>query len=284
MTVRTLTAGDEAAVEAFLAAHADASMFLRSNLRRAGLDFHGQAYGGTWVAAVADGAVVGVAAHAWNGLVLLQAAGRAGDLAAAAAASSGRAVGGFVGPWAQVVEARAALGLTDRPARLDSREDLFSLDLDALIVPAALADGRVAVRVAGAADHDVLAAWRYAYEVEAIGSPATAETAARARADICRVTDDGHVFVATVDGAPVAMSAFNARLPDMVQIGGVYTPPDARGRGYARAVVAGSLRLARETGATRSILFTGVDNTPARRAYLALGYRVVGDYGLVVFA
>ncbi|MDA1194244.1 MAG: hypothetical protein O2894_03595 [Planctomycetota bacterium] len=31
------------------------------------------------------------------------------------------------------------------------------------------------------------------------------------------------------------------------------------------------------------ILFTGVDNTPARRCYEGLGYEAVGRYGLVLF-
>jgi predicted GNAT family acetyltransferase len=83
------------------------------------------------------------------------------------------------------------------------------------------------------------------------------------------------------DGWPVASTGFNARLPDVVQIGGVYTPPALRGRGYARAAVAGSLLAVRETGVRRAVLFTGTDNEPARRTYLALGFRVVGDFGFV---
>jgi predicted GNAT family acetyltransferase len=71
-------------------------------------------------------------------------------------------------------------------------------------------------------------------------------------------------------------------LPDVVQIGGVYTPPALRSRGYARAVVAGSLAAAAAMGVGRSILFTGRDNVAARRAYESIGYRRIGDYGLVV--
>ena len=78
----------------------------------------------------------------------------------------------------------------------------------------------------------------------------------------------------------VATSTWNAQLPDCVQIGGVFTPPELRRRGYGRAVVAGSLVEAREQGVGRSVLFTGVDNPAARRAYEALGFEVVGDYAL----
>ena len=93
---------------------------------------------------------------------------------------------------------------------------------------------------------------------------------------------EGAQFIALQDGSPVAASSFNARLTDTVQIGGVWTPPELRGHGYARACVAGSLLIARATGAHRSILFTAVDNLPAQRAYRALGYREVGDYEILL--
>jgi predicted GNAT family acetyltransferase len=62
----------------------------------------------------------------------------------------------------------------------------------------------------------------------------------------------------------------------------VYTPPSLRGRGYARAVVAGSLLAARARGVRQAVLFTGKDNDHAQRAYRALGFTVVGDYGVVL--
>ena len=82
-------------------------------------------------------------------------------------------------------------------------------------------------------------------------------------------------------GEPVAMSGFNATLPDCVQIGSVWTAPELRRRGYARCAVAGSLLEAREAGVSRSILFA--ESPHAKRAYEAIGFRRIGDYGLVLF-
>ena len=62
----------------------------------------------------------------------------------------------------------------------------------------------------------------------------------------------------------------------------MWTPPQLRGRGYARGVVGASLRDARAAGATRAILFTGDDNHAAQKAYRSLGFEVVGEYGLVL--
>ncbi len=78
------------------------------------------------------------------------------------------------------------------------------------------------------------------------------------------------------------MSGFNTRIPEAVQVGGVYTPPALRSRGYARCVVAASLLAARDEGAALGVLFTGEDNIPAQRAYIALGFRHVGAFGLTL--
>ena len=86
--------------------------------------------------------------------------------------------------------------------------------------------------------------------------------------------------VAIHDGTLASLSAFNARLPDIVQLGGIYTPPVLRGRGFARAAVAASLLEARGQGASRAVLFT--NNPSAVRTYEALGFRRIGDYSIVL--
>jgi RimJ/RimL family protein N-acetyltransferase len=282
LDIAVLGPGDEPELERFLSQHADSSMFLRANLYHAGIVDTGERLHGTYVAARDRRGIVAVAAHWWNGLVGVQGAVDAvGDVARVAAERSGRAVAGFTGPWAQVVAARAALGLGDRKGAFDSRDDLFALALDDLRVPPQLADGTWQSRRATAGDVDELARWRFAYHVDLLGATPSPEVEARARGEVER--DPTGWWVLVVDGAVVSTTTFNAQLPDCVQVGGVYTPPALRGRGYARAVVAASLLEARAAGATRSILFTGADNAAARAAYLALGYQIVGDYGLVMF-
>ncbi len=278
MDVVALGPGDEPALVEFLARHADSSMFLRANLYHAGIVDRGERLQGTYVAARDSRGIVAVCAHWWSGMLSVQGdVDAVGAAASAAVARTGRAVAGITGPWAQVVAARAALGMAERRAAMDSREDLFSLALADLRVPQPLADGRWICRRFEDADRDELVAWQLAYEAEALGATHTADDEARARA----VFDPrGDKWVLVVNGQRVARAMFNARLPDCVQLGGVYTPPAQRGRGYARAAVAGALLDAR---APRSVLFTGADNAAARAAYLALGYRVIGDFGLVLF-
>ena len=112
-------------------------MFLRSNARSAGLTDRGQPMQATYVAVLERGRIAGVAAHCWNGMVLVQAPeeGHAAAVAREAVRRSGRTVTGFSGPWDQVVAAREALGLGAAPTAKDSRDELYVLDLARLIVP-----------------------------------------------------------------------------------------------------------------------------------------------------
>lgn len=280
--IRLLHPGDEAILEAFLVEHATSSMFLRSNVRHAGLIDRGERYHGTHVASIVrDGVgekIVAVVAHAWNGMLLLQAPRDLEEIVRRAVRTSGRDVRGFAGPRAQVLAARAAVGLSRALVTLDSNEDLFALDLSRMIVPADAA----LVRRADERDLDTIASFRHDYLVEALRAAPSDNLRQAARDEMVRALRERTAFVLERDGRLLAYSGFNAQLPDVVQIGGVFTPHALRGRGFARATVAGSLLEARRAGVGRAILFTDRLNHPARSAYVALGFQVVGDYGLIM--
>jgi predicted GNAT family acetyltransferase len=125
-----------------------------------------------------------------------------------------------------------------------------------------------------------LCAWRLAYDIETLGATDSVESRERAAEVLDAQIADAHVWVAVNQGQLVSLSAFNAALPDIVQLGGIYTPPEFRGRGYAKAAVVASLLAARDRGATRAVLFT--DNPSAARSYEAVGFQRVGDYGLIL--
>lgn len=286
MGQRALGAGDEAKLFAFLEPYLDSSLFFFSNVEKAGLEYRGEAFQGTYVASFdAGGGMTAVASHLWNGNMMLQ--GDAGLEAAARRASelSGRAVQGLIGPWDLVCRARRALGLEETPSRTDGREHLMSLSLHDLQRPALLSRSDVALRPPTEEEAlGVVAAWRADYHVEALGAPSAALVAELSREEVRRWRASGTLWVLTVAGEPVAMTGFNAETRGAVQIGGVFTPTSHRGRGYARSAVAASLELARaERDAVRSVLFTAHTNTAAQRAYASLGYRVVGDFGLMLF-
>ena len=278
--IRILQAGDESAAEEFLAARADTSMFLRANLRRAGFAPGVEEGQGTWAAEFNGDRIAAIAAHFWNGMLLLQSPRSLEAVAREALRASGRKLRGLSGPWEQVIAARDALV----PGRTlsDDRDGLYALSLDALQVPARLASGEVICRQPRASELGICAEWRIDYLVETrLGEPGPALRAA-AYEGVDQAHQRGDDYVLEEAGALVAYSTFNARVPGVVQVGGVWTPPAARGRGHGRCVVAGSLLHARDRGEVRALLFTMEANHAAVRAYEALGFRRIGDYGLML--
>jgi ribosomal protein S18 acetylase RimI-like enzyme len=281
-TIRILKCADQAALEAFCLSRVESSMFLISNSRMVGLEDRGQPYEGTYAAAFEGPEVVGVVAHYWNQMLMLQAPARLDDLWQAAVRASGRPVGGALGPNEQVVALKGILGLDPSHIQMDDAEKLYRLALDDLPVPEGLRTGRWVARRIEARDIDFVVDCKAGLSVESLNDEDTPALRERLRASVERSIGERRTWVLENEGTPVATSGFNAAIREAVQIGGVYTPPEYRRRGYARAVVAASLLDARAEGVETAILFTGHDNLPAQRAYTALGFRHIGEYRLLM--
>lgn len=268
-SIASMQPGEEAELDAFLALHAHSSMYLRAELRR----------GTSFAVARCHGRIAAAAAQAASGMVLLQAPVGAGALAGALLRHSQRRLAGFFGSIDQVRAARRELGLDSVPAHKNTEEDLFALALAHLRLPAMPGN----CRVAGPADFEHLVAWRYAFRQHTLNEAAGEHLATTSRADISALLPAGNLFILESD-RPLACCSFNARLPDSVQIGNVWTPPELRGRGYGRAVVAGALALAVGRGVASAVLSTGRHNLPAQAAYRSIGFQVVGDYASLMIA
>jgi RimJ/RimL family protein N-acetyltransferase len=280
--ITVLQPGDEAALEAFLLPRVESSMFLIGNLRASGLGDTGQAYSGTYAAALDDRRITAVVAHYWNGVLVFQAPVHLEAVWRTAVAASQRAVGGLIGPNEQASGVKRALGIDAGTIQLDELEKLYSLQLTDLLVPAVLSSGQVTGRRMEPGDVELLTAWRVAYAIETLSASDGPELRQRSQEGIKRWQREGHGWVLERDGELVAMGGFNTAIEEAVQIGGVYTPPHLRRRGYGRAVVAASLLDARGEGVEKAILFTGVDNIAAQKAYAALGFAHIGDYRMVL--
>jgi RimJ/RimL family protein N-acetyltransferase len=279
---RILTPGDEAALEAFLLPRVESSMFLVGNMRAAGLVDGVRAYEGTYAAAFEEEEIVAVAAHYWNGTLIFQAPVHLDAVWRMAVRTSGRRIRGLLGPGEQVARARNALGFGDDAVQLDETENLYSLALADLVVPLGLSTGQLEGRRIEPRDLDLVTAWRVAFAVQGLGEEESPRLWEEIRASLDRSMARGWTWVLEDCGRLVATSSFNTAIAEAVQIGGVWTPPELRRRGYGRAVVAASLVDARAEGAHTAILFTGVENIAAQKAYLALGFRQIGNYRLLL--
>jgi RimJ/RimL family protein N-acetyltransferase len=283
-TIRILHPGDQPALEAFCLPRVESSMFLIGNSRLSGLVDRGQPYQGTYAAAFEGTAMIGVVAHYWNQMLMLQAPCHLDELWQVAIRASGRPIGGALGPNEQVLALKGRLGLDAAPShiRMDDAEKLYRLSLDDLIVPEGLRSGRLVARRIEARDIDLVVEWKAGLSVESLNDEDTPALRERLRASVERSVGEGRTWVLEDQGRPVATSGFNTAIREAVQIGGVYTPPRYRRRGYARSVVAASLLAARAEGAETAILFTGHDNLPAQKAYTALGFCHIGEYRMLM--
>lgn len=278
VAARLLNASDQSQLHDFLLAHRDVSLFLLNNLEHSGVVAGDEPYQGQYWGAFDNDRLVGVVAHYWQGMLLPSAPRGLEQIAPLVVEQADRPVQGIIGDRAQV-DWLGDFFQVER-WRMDNPEPLYSLELDQLQIPEALLSGELNIRLATPADEDLLVEWRIVYAGETMAEPDNAETRRRARALMQQEIPSGNLFVLCHGDQPVAMSGFNAQAAQTVQIGGVFTPAAQRGHGYGRAVVAGSLLLAREQGVQRSVLFTGHDNFAAQRAYESLGYQRSGEFGM----
>jgi len=200
-----------------------------------------------------------------------------GDWAAAARVLAGSAVTGLLGPADQVAGLRAALGPRARAVRHAGEEPGYRLALADLRLPdcAGWSLEPISDAVAG-----TVRGWRAAYEREVFAMPGPGADAKAAR-DVARWRGADSHRVLWRGGSPVALTGFNAVLPEVVQVGAVYVPPALRGQGHARLAVGLHLQQARAGGVRRAVLFAA--SPAAERAYVALGFQAAGRMGLVLF-
>lgn len=267
---------DRTAIDAILTGRIDQAMFPLTNLRAHGLgrgDFPSDHDHALRVWRIGNSLI----ALSRSGMLLPLLDGTP-DLSGLRAALKDLTVIGAVGPAASTRPVLAALGLSRLPTATDRDEPGFTLALDRLAIPDCPG---TSLRPLAPPDLPLVTAWRTTYIGEVLGQTG-AEARAKAEADLASyLAKDSHRLL-LLDGTPVALTGFNATLPEIVQVGGVYTPPDLRGRGYARRAVALHLDEARRKGAGRAVLFAASE--AAARAYRAVGFQPAQPFTLFLLA
>lgn len=267
------TEANRAEIEAFLLPHAEYAMFTLSNIAHFGMDGEAPYSVKIWVARAGD-MITDVLALTNNGMAMPYLP--SGNYSAAAQILSGVPLAGIVGPKPDARGLSNVLNLKAAKTTRDSDEPHFRLDLDRLNIP----DGPGQIVPLSEAPFGVLLDWMIDYNKSILGADSNAAQK-RAEESLARNSKDG-TRVVLMDGAkPLATTAFNATLSNIVQIGGVYTPPDLRGRGFARRAVALHLRSVRARGVSQATLFAASDQ--AARAYKAIGFEKIGEWALVLF-
>jgi predicted GNAT family acetyltransferase len=172
------------------------------------------------------------------------------------------------------VEARAALGGTQ--GTLEVSERIYQLTE---VRPLPSIPGHA--RPATLDDRDLVIAWLEAFRLDAFGEADPGSVVADADRWLARRGRSLHLWQ---DGDDVtSLAGTGGRTPNGIRIGPVYTPPDARRRGYASALVAAVSQEALDAGCRFCFLFTDLANPTANHIYQVNGYTPVRDVEAYAF-
>ncbi|MCS6712343.1 GNAT family N-acetyltransferase [Brachybacterium sp. EF45031] len=186
----------------------------------------------------------------------------------------------LVGPRA---EAEALWGLLAPVWEPRVREYRWSQPvLEALAEPRV--DPHPGLRPAVAGEADLVAPAAIAMFREEVGVDPTARDGGLGyRARVRWLVESGRTYVVEQAGTVVFKADVGAVFSGVAQIHGVWTHPQLRGRGLARAAMAALVPMVRRDHAPRVCLYVNDFNEPARRAYTAAGFDQVGELSTILF-
>lgn len=129
------------------------------------------------------------------------------------------------------------------------------------------------LRLATPADLELLTRWRAEFTRESLHE----EPSADLQAHVLRLIQASTLYLWD-DHGPVSTAALTRPTPHGISVGGVYTPPAQRGRGYASACVAALSQGQLAAGRRFTSLFTDLDYPTSNDIYMKIGYRPVCDF------
>jgi Predicted acetyltransferase len=135
-------------------------------------------------------------------------------------------------------------------------------------------------RVAVPGDRRLVAAWFEAFMREVSDDADPAEVAATTDRWLA---GRGRTLYLWEDGDAVSLCGVGGPTPNGIRIGPVYSPPEARGRGYASALVATVSQAELDAGRRFCFLFTDQANPTSNHIYQTIGYEPVRDVDVYRF-
>ena len=136
------------------------------------------------------------------------------------------------------------------------------------------------MRVATPDDRDLVVAWTEGFMRDAFGEADPAEVVSTADRWI---SGSERTLYLWMDGEATSLAGVGGPTPNGIRIGPVYTPPEARRRGYASALVAAVSQAELDAGRRFCFLFTDLANPTSNHIYQDIGYEPVRDVDAYTF-
>ena len=267
-------------VKTFLEQYRETSMFLLSNIENYGLRLTEELHSGNFKCLGSQGRVRAVFCLSRGGILIAQTDGSE-DFSKEilkACEEEEFLVDGIVGEWNITESLWRTVLSQDRflQTSYQSKEFLYRLSLRQKRNVEDIPEG---VRNLKPGDFEVWEKLYNAYFTEE-GLPMQG-TRERRRKNFERQTANGYWWGLWSEGVLVSIAAYNARYGPIGQVGGVFTEPAYRRKGFSRAVMKRLIADSVERhGVDLLILFTGETNEAARKMYESLGFEQIGFYGL----
>ncbi|TAL30438.1 MAG: GNAT family N-acetyltransferase [Alphaproteobacteria bacterium] len=136
------------------------------------------------------------------------------------------------------------------------------------------------MRAAKPGEAPLIAGW-----IRSFAADALPKSEQLSEADALKKAEDvikaGRMAVWDIGGRPVAQAAVSGT-ENVARISMVYTPPEERGHGYAKAVVAHLSQQQLDAGKTMCCLYADARNPVSNSIYRKIGYEFVGRSSLYV--
>ena len=166
--------------------------------------------------------------------------------------------------------------LTGQSAHIFMRERLFRLER---VRPQRAVPGNM--RRIEETDRALLREWLRAFSAEALSIPN--DPMVESQIDRRLRFKSSGLYLWQVGESAVSLAGYGGPTPHGIRIGPVYTPPEARGQGYASALVAALSQRLLDEGRQFLYLFTDLANPTSNHIYQEIGYEPVSDVTIYAF-
>jgi len=277
--IEAVSSENQENIIAFLKNHSDYSLFLLGNFENYGAHLGESPYSGNYKLIRFDNEIVAVFCLTKKGGLLIQSivSQPVFDIVLADCLEEKIPIKGLVGDWEfchvfwQFLKEKRII----QTETFTSKEILYQADPSQ-----ALASQQLNVRVLETNDYGQWKPLRIEYlKEEGFPNDLSDEQLLELFIDKCNKKIVWGFFL---NNKLVSMADLNAKAADLGQLGGVYTAPAFRRKGYSRAVICKLLAdLKTIHNMHKLIIFTGENNLPAQRLYESIGVKSIGNFALL---